>query len=221
MRGPGCSKHVGDATDARVADAVEVYVRDTRLEDLFKGHSLCFPCKQDQDCDGWYYSYGNLCLDRGANGKFCGIWCSPDNPCRPGYECLSSGVGGEYDMQCQPSDGAECPCTVMMISEGARTDCFVKNEFGKCFGDRACNEDCSANIPTSEVCNLMDDDCNGGTDDGLGEVSCGVGLCQHLVPACVNGGQWICDPFAGAVDETCNGSDDDCDGETDEDIVCS
>lgn len=218
----------GDSTDTGLTDAVEVagevaveiYVRDTWHEDFFREYSLCFPCKQDQNCQGDRGGYGNLCLDRGANGKVCGVFCSRDWPCRQGYECLSSGVGGEYDMQCQPADGAECPCTTMMITDGARTDCVVKNEFGECFGDRACNEDCSASVPAPETCNLKDDDCNGATDDGLGFTQCGVGICEHTVGHCVNGNQYICDPFAGAVDETCNGNDDDCDGETDEDIVC-
>ena len=39
--------------------------------------------------------------------------------------------------------------------------------------------------PTKEVCNGKDDDCNGLVDDNLGDITCGVGACKRIVPACV------------------------------------
>jgi hypothetical protein len=62
------------------------------------------------------------------------------------------------------------------------------NDFGFCVG---------AVIPQREVCNDLDDDCNGVVDDVLG------------------GCQGICVARA----ETCNGEDDDCDGIVDEGVV--
>ncbi|MCA9538025.1 MAG: hypothetical protein KC620_04020 [Myxococcales bacterium] len=70
--------------------------------------------------------------------------------------------------------------------------------------------------PSDEACNLVDDDCDGNVDEALGTVSCGRGVCQRDVPACVNGGPAACDPFVGAGEEVCNGADDDCDGNIDE-----
>ncbi len=72
-----------------------------------------------------------------------------------------------------------------------------------------------------EICNGLDDDCNGVADfaatpgdledddhDGIPDVSCGGGDCDDL------------DPFVGpGLPEYCNGRDDDCDGMVDEDLT--
>ncbi|MDF1562453.1 MAG: MopE-related protein [Deltaproteobacteria bacterium] len=71
---------------------------------------------------------------------------------------------------------------------------------GKCVGDVG---------PQTEVCNALDDDCDGATDEGFdadgdGHRSC-AGDCDDQAPE-VNP----------AAIESCNGIDDDCDGDTDE-----
>ena len=49
---------------------------------------------------------------------------------------------------------------------------------------------------------------------------CGLGACSHCESACTADGQGlVCDPVAGAMPETCNGADDDCDGEVDEGLT--
>jgi MYXO-CTERM domain-containing protein len=73
--------------------------------------------------------------------------------------------------------------------------------------------------PSMEVCNNIDDDCNGQKDDGVlpgvGE-KCGaeLGVCMAGVTKCVNG-HLICDQVNMPKVETCNGEDDDCDGVVD------
>jgi hypothetical protein len=67
-----------------------------------------------------------------------------------------------------------------------------------------------------EVCNGLDDDCDGLTDEDQGELACGVGQCEHTIPTCVGGEVQLCDSFEGTVPEVCDGLDNDCDGETDE-----
>ena len=75
-----------------------------------------------------------------------------------------------------------------------------------------------------EECNGKDSDCNLEVDDGLGETSCGLGICVHTVDNCLDGEPQECDPQEGEADEACNGLDDNCDGAIDEDfdvgVVC-
>ncbi len=77
--------------------------------------------------------------------------------------------------------------------------------------------------PADEVCNDLDDDCDGVTDEGFRDrgrlCSAGLGECEadgRLVCA-PDGAGLVCDarPLP-AADELCNGDDDDCDGRTDE-----
>jgi putative metal-binding protein/thrombospondin type 3 repeat protein len=68
-----------------------------------------------------------------------------------------------------------------------------------------------------EVCNRVDDDCNGSVDEGLGSTTCGVGACGRTVDNCVGGVLQTCTPGT-PTPEVCNGIDDDCDGKTDEDF---
>jgi hypothetical protein len=69
--------------------------------------------------------------------------------------------------------------------------------------------------PTREVCNGVDDDCDGRVEDGIAAVSCGVGACRRTV-ACAGGRMAACVPGR-AVAEVCgNGVDEDCDGTADD-----
>ena len=83
-------------------------------------------------------------------------------------------------------------------------------------------------IPSGEACNGQDDDCNGVVDDNLATADnlstfvCGRGACQASVPACAAGMLGACVPHATIVDiDDCNGIDDDCDGQVDEDCAQS
>jgi len=69
-----------------------------------------------------------------------------------------------------------------------------------------------------EICDGKDNDCNGISDDGLGQTTCGLGECDHIIDNCVGGVMQICDPFEGASAEICDNKDNDCDGRTDEDF---
>ncbi|MCK6576408.1 hypothetical protein L6V77_35630, partial [Myxococcota bacterium] len=79
----------------------------------------------------------------------------------------------------------------------------------------------NAKAPSNEVCNNIDDNCNGAVDDGVPGVGqmCGsdTGACVAGTNQCVNG-VLDCVGDVGPVAETCNGVDDDCDGAVDDNI---
>ena len=115
-----------------------------------------------------------------------------------------------------PGSGMDCSSEVPGICEAGVTSCVS--------GALTC-------IPTitkgefTETCNGLDDDCNGIPDDGPAGAGdpCTTGLqgaCATGYTTC-GGGVTSCVPVAepGAEVETCNGVDDDCDGNTDEDFA--
>jgi hypothetical protein len=79
-----------------------------------------------------------------------------------------------------------------------------------------CDDDVATTHPqASEVCNLIDDDCDGRTDEGV-RPACGVGWCRRLADSCT---QAICTPGKPRAEE-CNAFDDDCDDIADEGATC-
>jgi len=107
---------------------------------------------------------------------------------------------------------------------GEARPCSRANEHGRCQGEEVCTGvawgACDAPEPAPEACNGLDDDCNGAVDDvlpapcrlsGEGGACDGIEVCEpDTGPRCVA-------PPPGP--EACNGLDDDCDGETDEDFT--
>ena len=129
---------------------------------------LCRPCADDQDCKS--PTGEDVCLDYGPSGSFCGAACEGTGACPAGYSCnqMITLAGVSLD-QCTP-DAGECGCSETAITLGLSTPCEVSNEIGTCTGLRTCLEsglsDCDALEPAEEICNALDDDCDGETDEG-------------------------------------------------------
>ncbi|MEC9441270.1 MAG: SUMF1/EgtB/PvdO family nonheme iron enzyme [Myxococcota bacterium] len=117
-------------------------------------------------------------------------------------------------------DREACDCT-----SGEEEACGISE--GECSaGIRRCVSgrwgECEGRIgPTTEICDGKDNDCNGSTDDTYPEQgnTCQTGFPGPCAPgrvACVSG-NLSCVQTTTPGTETCDGVDNDCDGETDED----
>ncbi|MEM6291922.1 MAG: MopE-related protein [Myxococcota bacterium] len=121
---------------------------------------------------------------------------------------------------------------------GVSEDCYTGPEEtagrGACrLGQRTCENGvwgtCTGEVvPTQDLCNNVDDDCDGIVDNGF-EREGALCFLQGAQGVCRTQGRWRCSedgtqstcdaPIVKPTAETCNGLDDDCDGEIDEDAV--
>jgi len=81
-------------------------------------------------------------------------------------------------------------------------------------GDVKCFD---ATMPENEICNNLDDDCDGAVDEGIFQPcssDCGPGMEQCF------GGRWMSCDAPQPSTELCDNLDNDCDGEIDEGCLC-
>ncbi|HAN30446.1 MAG TPA: hypothetical protein DCQ06_02510 [Myxococcales bacterium] len=186
---------------------------------------LCDPCQDNISCNDTGKS-GNVCVSFGNAGNFCGIACDEVSPdCPTDYSCqqVIDSKTGAASSQCVRDKGI-CECSARATSLGLSTNCTNKNLYGACSGQRNCEVGglgaCQALVPKPEECNAVDDDCDGSTDNFDASAPCKssneFGSCTGVIVSCLDG-KTECDAPA-AKPELCNGIDDDCDGETDEQL---
>ncbi|MEC8023948.1 MAG: putative metal-binding motif-containing protein [Myxococcota bacterium] len=131
---------------------------------------LCDPCISDSECNSGLGDTGDRCIERDDGlGSFCGGACSDNVPCPGGYSCQTFDLGAAGTVrQCSPLSG-QCECSQAAVIAGDTTICELSNEYGSCTGIRSCTVDglteCDAASPTQEICNGVDDNCDGATDE--------------------------------------------------------
>ncbi|MBI5499193.1 MAG: DUF4215 domain-containing protein [Deltaproteobacteria bacterium] len=157
--------------------------------------------------------------------------------------CLSPG-SGVCSAACELPAGAAC-VPPAEVCNGADDDCDGAPDNGfpcrrgtatSCTttcgsaGTGTCTLDCAlpagaACVAPAEVCNGVDDDCDGVADDGF---ACAAGTAVACTTACGTAGSGACSATCVAPDpaacvppaEVCNAADDDCDGVPDDGFGC-
>jgi hypothetical protein len=203
---------------------------------------ICSPSPEvcnglDDDCDG---TIDNNPID--ANQP-CGISLGE---CSPGLTACAGGklsCVGAIGPQAEVCNGLDDDCDGVV--DGMTSPCYSgpagTQGVGVCrAGSRACTAVVGSGVPaygacigevdpSPEICDGLDNDCNGLVDDavsdGLGHHTgetccrfaskCGVGVCTSGVWACA-GSQVVCDGGNAPSAEVCNGLDDDCNGVVDD-----
>ncbi|MBK7859141.1 MAG: hypothetical protein IPJ65_11080 [Archangiaceae bacterium] len=192
---------------------------------------------RDDDCNGTVDN-GNPGGGTSCNTGQLGICAPGTNTCQAGVINCVRNVANPGTETCNNLDD-DCDG---MIDDGVNRVCYAgpAGSFtGTCPGPNCVprgvcmgvSQSCSAgNFPTcdnttagqvfpgAEVCDGLDNDCNGTVDNGLGGGQCvvpgGVGRCAMGNNQCRSGGT-MCVPNT-PITETCNGVDDNCNGAIDE-----
>ena len=165
----------------------------------------------DNDCDGTIDGITRPCgsttgvCTTGSQLCTAGMWgtCSGTGPSAELCDGLDNDCNGIIDGQVRP-----CGLAVGACTPGAQQ--CTAGGWGTCIGSTG---------PFTEICNLIDDNCNGTTDEGDpgGGGTCGssIGVCLPGTYHCV-GGSILCVGGTSPGLEVCNNLDDDCDGRIDE-----
>lgn len=180
---------------------------------LSRAPVLCRPCGTDDDCRDDAGRLGT-CVAQGPQGSFCGAGCDDLNPCPAGYDCSDRGVS-QGGRTCVLSSGT-CDCSAWAIEASLGTPCSLANSFGTCAGRRVCAPGglsaCDARLPAPEVCDGVDNDCSGSTDEGTCDDGnrCTVDSCE-AVGGCTNvPDPQRCDDGIACTVDSCDPADGSC-----------
>ena len=210
------------------------------------GHYCTFSCATDGDCPALHHCTlkegtqgvsAKQCVPDTESCVCPAELIDTSQPCS-----VSNAVGTCYgDRTCDGADGWS-PCSAVepkieacngtdddcdgQVDEGYDPEpCSSESAHGTCPGTRSCKGAagmvCDAPLATAELCNGKDDDCDGQTDEGF---ELHGDPCDGDDPDKCPAGTWGCSADGQSLicagdtpsAELCDGIDNDCDGETDE-----
>jgi len=139
--------------------------------------------------------------------------------CIPSTEICGNSI--DEDCDSIPDDN----CSSQECVNGQTQSCFSGNPvfsgIGECRnGTMACANGLwgpcvGAVYPQPEVCDGLDNNCDGAADENLGSTTCGIGACENTMPNCIGGTLQSCVPRTPSP-EICDGIDNDCNGVVDD-----
>ena len=197
----------GAATDAATTDEGE------QTEDA--GSSTTCVTGEEQTCVSVCNTVGSQTCDE--DGEWGTCW-PPEETCNGvDDDCNNTVDDTPEGCDCVDNSTQSCGSDEGECVAGSQT--CVDGQWGECGGDDMV-------LPAAEICDGLDNDCNGVPDDPTdagceceaGETqACGtnVGECTTGTAACDNGFWGVCDGV-GPVAEVCNNLDDDCNGALDD-----
>ncbi len=182
---------------------------------------LCRPCREDDECVSALDGFPAFCVDNAepASGRSCATSCV-SRPCPSGYSCDSVELPNGGNAQLCVPDSGMCECRDSWDGKGYVSDCVTQTDAGGCPGTRTCGPNgltaCDGLDAMDEVCNGIDDNCDGEVDN-IEATACTIdniyGSCAGTLACGPNGD--VCQGQEPAA-EICDGEDNDCDGEIDE-----
>ncbi|MBI5389050.1 hypothetical protein HZB01_01585 [Candidatus Woesearchaeota archaeon] len=182
-------------------------------------------CGPTNSCNATQYCCGSTCSTLPCNLPLCQVnatvsaeSCNCGNTvCDPGSSCCSDTCQASA---CPPPPAPpSCTDTVKNLDE---TDVDCGGSCLDCADGKACaaNTDCLSAVCENSVCKTVQ--CIPGNVTTCTDLS---GLCQQATKTCSNTGTWEpCSPFTAipgyeATETKCDAKDNDCNGETDENIA--
>ena len=240
----GCSVFDNDLNGIVVGAGCYVIGNNCRDNGLGVGGKAIWVTGDDNRIEGNHVSLsglgidvagaGNLIIKNSATGNATDYAIAAGNTFGP---ILNVAGGGDlavipgadhpwanFGLTCTPAvevcDGLDNDCNGM-IDDGVQQSCG--SDVGQCeSGIQTCEQgqfgDCVGQIgPQPEVCDLLDNDCNGIVDENLQQV-CGseVGECREGIQVCVQGQFGACIGEVLPQPEVCDGLDNDCNGIADD-----